>query len=145
MIDNLKTYFKGFLKLKLISIAITLSILFNSGIVSASPPVPTVEDLIPGSIGSIIWSFSCSLPDDDSSPPPTTEFDFNNIPDAWKTKFPFDLVYPVDELGTPNLQTKCPQIKIFDITRDACAPHMMANVAKDAFLLSIALRSIFSL
>lgn len=144
MIDTIKSYFKGFLKLKLISIALTLSILFNSGIASALPPVPTVEDLIPGSIGSIIWSFSCRPPDEDP-PPESAQFDFNDIPDAWKTKFPFDLVYPVESLGTPNLESECPTITIFGIDRQACAPHMMANVAKDAFLLSIALRSIFAL
>ena len=66
------------------------------------------------------------------------------IPATWKTRFPFDLVYPVNALNT-SIDTECPTVNLWGVDREMCAPSMIAKIAKNAFLLKVVVQSILHL
>lgn len=66
------------------------------------------------------------------------------IPASWKSRFPFDLVYPVNSLDV-SIDTSCPTITLFATERQMCAPMTLAKIAKNAFLLKIVVQSLLSL
>lgn len=70
------------------------------------------------------------------------------IPDDWKEKFPFDLIYPTnaDEQNIdPKIDEECPKITMFGEERQICTVMMLTQTAKNIFLLKIAIQSLLSL
>lgn len=66
------------------------------------------------------------------------------IPASWKSKFPFDLVYPVSTLN-PSIDTECPVVNLWGVDRPMCAPSTLAKLAKNAFLLKVVINSLLHL
>jgi len=58
------------------------------------------------------------------------------IPDSWKNKFPFDLVYPV---GNPHsdLSSKCPTFTLWGDEYQLCGLMTITQIAKTAFVVKL--------
>ena len=96
-------------------------------------PVPSQAQTV-----NPVYDFTCPLSTNSNNDPNSA------IPDKWKTKFPFDLVYPISDLHT-DIATKCPTITLFGTARQLCSVSMIAAIAKNIFLLKIAIQSLLQL
>jgi hypothetical protein len=58
------------------------------------------------------------------------------VPDAWKSKFPFDLVYPISSPHS-DLSSKCPKITLWGIDYELCSAMMLTQIAKTVFIVKL--------
>lgn len=87
------------------------------------------------------YNFSCSITSSNPNQPSSQTFE---VPEAWKSKFPFDLIYPISSLPSTNAST-CTTVTLWGVTRDLCAVSQILSIAKIAFMLKFVLSSILSL
>ena len=70
----------------------------------------------------------------------------SNIPDSWKNHFPFDMVYPQSTLPTTALSgSTCPTYRFFGEDRELCTPMQLTKVLKNAFVLRMGIKAVFSI
>jgi hypothetical protein len=60
------------------------------------------------------------------------------IPENWKAKFPFDLVYPSSSPDT-DIDEKCPQFVLWGYEYELCSIMQIAKAAKNIFLVKLSL------
>ena len=68
--------------------------------------------------------------------PVKTESAGFQIKDEWKTKFPFDMVYPVG-MPVTDITTKCPVLEFFGEQKEMCSIMQIARLCKSAFMAKI--------
>jgi hypothetical protein len=112
-------------------------------------PAPVSAQIPNTPIDSFFWNwYDCLLPSasppaaDGETPSESTELPFN-LPLALKTRFPFDLIYPINPLDLP-VDTQCMETSLWGIERQFCAPMQIAGIAKNVFLFSYVLRSLMA-
>lgn len=108
-------------------------------------PQPVSAQVPNISLSSIPWDwYDCSLSStsDTSSSPSDSDLPFS-LPLALKTRFPFDLVYPVNPQDL-SIDSECLSTSLWGIQRDLCAPMQIAGIAKNVFLFSYVLKSFLS-
>jgi len=59
-------------------------------------------------------------------------------PDNWKTKFPFDLVYPSSNPDT-DIDEECPQFVLWGYEYQLCSIMQVARAAKSIFLVKLSI------
>jgi hypothetical protein len=60
------------------------------------------------------------------------------VPENWRTKFPFDLVYPSSSPDT-DIDEKCPQFVLWGYEYELCSIMQIAKAAKNIFLVKLSL------
>jgi len=60
------------------------------------------------------------------------------IPENWRSKFPFDLVYPSSSPDT-DIDDKCPQFVLWGYEYELCSIMQVAKAAKSIFLVKLSL------
>jgi hypothetical protein len=60
------------------------------------------------------------------------------VPESWRSKFPFDLVYPSSSPDT-DIDDKCPQFVLWGYEYELCSIMQVAKAAKSIFLVKMSL------
>lgn len=61
------------------------------------------------------------------------------VQEKWKTKFPFDLIYPTPGATTPSNPDGCPEFEFFGSSRKMCSFGMITSAFKNVFLVKLAI------
>ena len=65
--------------------------------------------------------------------PENNEF---QIKEEWKTKFPFDIVYPIGNPDT-DIDTTCPKLTVFSVEREICSIMSISKTIKYCVLIKL--------
>ena len=60
------------------------------------------------------------------------------VPESWRSKFPFDLVYPSSSPDT-DIDEECPQFVLWGHEYELCSIMQVAKAAKSIFLVKLSL------
>jgi hypothetical protein len=60
------------------------------------------------------------------------------VPESWRSKFPFDLVYPSSSPDT-DIDDKCPQFVLWGYEYELCSVMQVAKAVKSIFLVKLSL------
>ena len=77
-----------------------------------------------------------------ASCPAKQENESFQVKEEWKTKFPFDIVYPIGNPPDTDIDTVCPTFEFFGIQIEMCSIKQIAIIIKGIFISKIVIDSI---